>query len=74
MMTVDEAFRAGMQMARDKGMPISGSDVQIIAAMNTFERAARGKEFDPRFPEQGPQYAYRLIIFAYASPAGYSAD
>jgi hypothetical protein len=63
MMTIDEAFRAGMKLVREAGLPIKGTDAAVIVALRIFESDCRGKDTnDPRVAEQAPIHAKRLII------------
>jgi len=65
-MTTDEAFKKGLALVREAGLPAKGNDVAVLAAWNVFQKDAKGKECDERFPEQGPLHAKRLIILAYS--------
>ncbi len=65
-MTVDEAFKRGLQLVRDAGLPARGGDVAVLAAWNVFDRQCKGLEHDDRFPVQGPLQAKRLILIAYS--------
>lgn len=65
-LTVDAAFREGLRLVREKGLPAKGTDVPVLAALKVFEARSRGKETDARFAVQGPQYACRLILEAFA--------
>ncbi|MDE2101311.1 MAG: hypothetical protein KGL39_28955 [Patescibacteria group bacterium] len=68
-MNIDEAFRAGLALVQKAGLAARGTDVQVIAAHDVFTRAARPVEHDARFPADGPRYAMRIILEAYARPA-----
>jgi hypothetical protein len=65
-MSVDEAFKQGLALVREAGLPAQGGDIQVLAAWFVFEKACKGKEFDPRFPEEAPLYAKWLILIAYS--------
>lgn len=62
----EQAFKAGLELVRQDGIPAKGNDIAVLAAYNVFSRHAAGKECDPRFEAEGPQYARRLIIMAFA--------
>lgn len=66
-MTVEEAFLAGLAAVKAAGLKAKGTDIPVIAARNVFNKACFGKDTDPRFDEQGPQYAYKTILQAYAA-------
>lgn len=66
-MSTDEAFKLGLEMVQKAGLDAQPHDVAVLAAFFVFDRRARGKEMDERFPEQGPLYAKKLILEAYAS-------
>lgn len=66
MLTVDGAFKKGLALVREAGLPAKGSDIAALAAWMTFQKACKGKEHDERFPEQGPLYAKKLILTAYS--------
>ena len=65
-MTIEAAFLAGLASVRASGLPAKGNDVAVLAARAVFEKRARGKEFDDRFPTDGPLYARRVILDAYS--------
>ncbi len=66
-MTTAEAFRTATDELRGKGLPIKGTDIQLIAALNVFEKRARGLEHDARFAADAPRFASRVILEAYAN-------
>lgn len=66
-MTVDEAFKAGLQAVRDLGLPAKGTDPAVIVASRYFHKDCGGKDTnDPRFPKDGPEHAKRLILQCYS--------
>ncbi len=73
-MTVDEAFKEGMRLAREAlGLPkgdldLKGTDIALLAANTLFNARAHDKTDHPDFPTQGPLYAKALILRAYATP------
>jgi hypothetical protein len=65
-MDVESAFKAGLALVREAGLPARSGDIQVLAAYSVFVKAARGLEADPRFRTDGPVYAKRLILVAYS--------
>lgn len=65
-MTIEDAFRAGLESVRASGLPAKGNDIPVLAAHSVFTTRANGKEHDPRFPTDGPVYARKLILEAFA--------
>jgi hypothetical protein len=63
-MTVDQAFKVALKLVRDAGIAVQASEVPVLAAWNVFEKRSKGLEFDPRYVQDGPQFAQRLILEA----------
>lgn len=67
MMTVDEAFKAGLALVRDAGMNAKGNDMAVLVAHSRFQtECKRIDTMDERFPTQGPLHARKLILLAYS--------
>ncbi|GDY10814.1 hypothetical protein LBMAG52_43020 [Planctomycetia bacterium] len=66
---VRQAFMQGLAAVRVAGLAAKGNDVAVLAAQIVFERRSVGKENDSRFPVEGPLYAERLILEAFAAGA-----
>ena len=72
-MTTEDAFKEGIRLVREAmGLPkgdldIKGTDVPVLAAYNVFVKRVKGVESHPDFEKQGPEFAKRLIIAAYAT-------
>ncbi len=65
-LTAEQAFTAGLDMVKAAGLPASGKDIPVLAAYRVFIRKSRGLETDDRFATDGPLYAKKLILTAYA--------
>lgn len=66
MLTVESAFKKGLKLVREAGLPAKGNDVPVLAAYNVFVRHCQGKETDERFDYQAPLHAKQLILTAFA--------
>ncbi len=66
-MTVEEAFRRGLELVREAGLPAKGTDRAVIAAETVFRKRATPVQADPRFPADGPIFAKKVILEAYAA-------
>ncbi len=61
-MTIQEAFIGGMRLVRESGFEIRPTEPAALVAFGQFEKAANGKDSDPRFATEGPKFAKRLIL------------
>jgi hypothetical protein len=62
MLTVDQAFRDGLELARRAGLPLKSSDIPVIVARGKWDRWCIGKTEDPRWESQAAEGAKMLII------------
>jgi len=64
-MFIEEAFRIALARFREEHAELldtfSGRRCAVWA-QERFEKASKGKEDDPRFPTQGPKYAYFILV------------
>lgn len=66
MLTIDAAFKEGLRLVREAGLPLKGGELPLLAAWFIFEKKAELVFGDPRFDEQGPLFAKQLILRAFA--------
>lgn len=63
MLTVENAFLAGLHQLQTSGLDIKGNDVAVIVAHRFFCKAATvEKQCDARWEKHGPLYAKQLIL------------
>lgn len=63
-MTVEDAFKAGIERVRAGDIVIVASSVPVLAAYNVFCKKCKGVEHDERFAAQAPLFAAQLIVKA----------
>ena len=68
-MTVDEAFKAGLERVRARGIDVSPKEMPVLAAWFVFEKRAGPVQHDERFDRDGPRFAATVILEALLAKA-----